>query len=80
MAKRTSIQAQRQDYREGGRYSKVNPCQACGKSAGVEYYSHPLTDTGGWDDIAICLCKRCAKETYDMEDVSEFLEYQEKYK
>ena len=69
---------QDRDFRSKGRYAKVNPCYACGKSAGVSYFSHPLTDCGEWHDIAICLCKRCADETQEMTDPKEFLAYQKK--
>jgi hypothetical protein len=81
---RTPKQRQRQDYRENGRYAKVNPCQACGKSAGVEYFSHPLTDCASpsgdeWDDCAICLCKKCADATQDMTEPNEFFEYAKRF-
>ena len=78
MTKRTRLQRLRQEHREGGRYTKVNPCYACGKSAGDDYLSHPMTDKNKWDDTAICLCKKCHKATYDMVKVEDFLEYQTK--
>ena len=77
---RSARQRQRQDleFREGGRYAKVNPCNGCGKSAGIDYCSHYLTDTENWNDAAICLCKKCEKATADMTDVEDFYKYQEK--
>lgn len=68
-------QRQRQDkeYRINGKYAKVNPCYCCGKSAGVNYNSHPLTDTGDWADIALCLCLKCYDRTKELTDVQDFL-------
>jgi hypothetical protein len=80
MRKMSAKQRERQsvEHRENGRYAKVNPCYGCGKSAGVDYYSHHLTDTGNWDDAAICLCLKCCNETADMTDVEEFYAYARK--
>lgn len=60
-----------------GRYKRAPRCQGCGKSAGHRYASHPLTDCVGddgqpWHDTALCLCRRCARVTQDMRNVSEF--------
>ena len=52
-------QRERQEHRENGKYAKVNPCYVCGKSAGVDYYSHPDTD-GLINDDLLCLCKKCS--------------------
>lgn len=81
MKPRSKAQVARQDreYRIKGRYAQVNPCLACGKSAGDEYFSHRLTDTGDWNDIAIVLCKRCADATDHMENPKEFMEYAAKF-
>jgi hypothetical protein len=55
----TPNQHRRQRHRsQTGRYEVVNPCNVCGKSAGVEYLSHPDTD-GEIADELICLCKVC---------------------
>lgn len=59
--KMTSNQRERQDHREHGKYSKVNPCYVCGKSAGVDYNAHPDTD-GEINDELICLCDKCYKK------------------
>lgn len=67
------------EYRSKGRYALVNPCYCCGKSAGVDYFSHPLTDSGDWSDIALCLCKRCADATQKMTEVREFEEYKKQF-
>lgn len=75
----TPKQRSRQDYREKGKYSVVNPCYACGKSAGVDYSSHPLTDTGGWGDIALCLCQKCWDATSELADPKDFLEYKKQF-
>ena len=76
----TPKQAERQNHRNGGQYAKVNPCDGCGRSAGVEYCSHPLTDCTGddgedWADTALVLCGRCANATVNMRNVSEFLAF-----
>ena len=76
---RTPAQKERQDHRSNGKYAKVNPCQCCGKSAGVNYYSHRLTDTGDWGDRALTLCKKCAVATDHITDVKEFLKFKELY-
>ena len=68
---------QESEFRENGRYAKVNPCYACGKSAGVEYFSHPLTDTNGWHDAALCLCKKYTDATQEMTKV--FYEYRKRF-
>ena len=62
--KRTAAQVKRQDFRDRGKYTKVNPCYLCGKSAGVDYFSDRRTDRvdsagNSWDDIALCLCADC---------------------
>ncbi len=49
---------QKPQYRENGKYAKVNPCYVCGKSAGVDYLSHPDTDVTIGDDL-LCLCEKC---------------------
>ena len=58
---RTKKQIERQRFREAGKYAKVNPCQLCGKSAGVDYCSDRRTDSvdscgNRWADIALALC------------------------
>ena len=55
----SAMQRERQDYREGGKYSKVNPCYVCGKSAGVDYCSHKDTDDL-IDDELLVLCEKCS--------------------
>ncbi len=77
---RSRKQLERQRHREQGRYAKVNPCNGCGKSAGVDYLSHPMTDRIGsdgknWGDTAICLCPRCLNATEHMTRVDEFVAY-----
>lgn len=75
MKERSSKQRQRQDpeFRQNGKYAKVNPCQLCGKSAGIDYCGHPMTDCGDWHDHAICLCRKCYDLTVDLTDVKDFL-------
>lgn len=73
---------QGKDYRDAGRYAKVNPCYLCGKSAGVEYCSHPLTDCEGTDgesfgDIALCLCEKCYYATQRMTTITDVQAYGE---
>lgn len=79
---RSDKQRWRQDgeFRNKGRYAKVNPCYGCGKSAGVSYSSHPLTDCispsgESWGDIAICLCRKCWDATEALTEPSEFLAF-----
>lgn len=59
---------------KAGRFGKLNPCYGCGKSAGDNYYSHPLTDMG-FEDLGLCLCKKCGETTSDMLDPLEFIEF-----
>lgn len=50
---------QASEHRTDGRYAKVNPCEACGKSAGVDYFSNPHTcNLDG--NVGLVLCKTCA--------------------
>lgn len=58
---RTSAQQARQkeQYREKGKYAKVNPCYVCGKSAGINYWSHHDTDRLINDELLV-LCGKCA--------------------
>ena len=77
---RSELQQERQKHRDHGRYAKVNPCYGCGKSAGVDYFSHPLTDCNGsdgkdWGDVALCLCGKCMTATQNMTSVDEFIAY-----
>lgn len=60
MPSMTEKQAERQkeQYRNNGKYAKVNPCYVCNKSAGVDYFSHPDTDKTINDQL-LCLCKKC---------------------
>lgn len=76
MKRMTDRQAARQadEYRTKGRYAKVNPCYGCGKSAGISYYSHPLTDVT-WGDCALVLCGKCCDATEHMQTEEEFMEY-----
>lgn len=63
--KRTEAQNARQakEHRDNGRYAKTNPCEVCDKSAGIDYYSHPLCNKWGY---GVVLCKKCAKATEGM--------------
>ncbi|NBP15688.1 hypothetical protein EBU95_15050 [bacterium] len=56
----------------------VNPCYACGKSAGVDYFSHVMTDTNDWGDAALVLCAKCCKATQNFTKVEEFFEYKKR--
>lgn len=70
---------QNREYRSKGKYALVNPCYACGKSAGVDYHSHRLTDTGEWHDLALVLCAKCSDATEHMNTPDEFLKYKAKF-
>jgi hypothetical protein len=59
-----------------GRFAKLNPCYGCGKSAGKDYYSHPLTDNG-WGDMALVLCEKCGSATQHMWHPLDFIAYAE---
>ncbi len=72
-------QLERQRHRDQGKYAAVNPCYACGKSAGVDYYSHPLTDCGDWGDLALVLCKKCGEATAEMTRPEEFEKYKSQF-
>jgi hypothetical protein len=62
----TNNQSRRQSHRgQDGKYAEVNPCQCCGKSAGLEYFSHHDTDVTIGDEL-ICLCKSCHEQLDDM--------------
>lgn len=58
-------QRRRQNHRDHGKYAKVNPCYACGKSAGVDYWSHPDTDKTINDEL-LCLCSKCNDRLCDI--------------
>jgi hypothetical protein len=78
-------QQQRQQHREHGKYAKVNPCYCCGKSAGIDYCSHPMTDCTdsdgkAWGDTGLCLCQKCFDATKDMVLVADFIAYVAKKK
>lgn len=65
----TPKQAMRQFHREkNGKYARVNPCNSCGQSAGVDYYSDRRTDTGRFNDIALVLCQRCCEHGESLPD------------
>lgn len=59
------FQAQRQQHRKGGQYSKMPPCDACGKRAAVEpgYTTSEggqLPDDSKWAGLYVC--KACIKK------------------
>lgn len=71
---------QRSEHRDRGRYSQVNPCYVCGRSAGLNYFSHPLTDCRdsedvGFGDLGLVLCPRCATATDKITTVRGFLQF-----
>lgn len=59
---RSPAQIRRQDkeFRNKGKYAKVNPCYVCSKSAGEAYCSDSRTDSPDWGDVALVLCEPCA--------------------
>lgn len=80
MARRMSdrqIERQQSEHRSRGRYAKVNPCGACGKSAGVDYWSDHRVDVLPGYHIALCLCVKCAKKGEAMDDVAALAWYEE---
>ena len=71
---KSSKQRERQckEYRDkNGRYSEVNHCEICKKSAGISYYSHHMVDDWGF---GLVLCHKCAKATGNM-NREEYLAY-----
>jgi len=57
-----------------------NTCKCCGGAAGIDFYTHPYTDSKGtdgvpWGDVASCLCATCSAATATMTRVSEFNDY-----
>ena len=71
----TPRQRQRQgkQYRDGGKYAKVNACYRCGKSAGIDYssFNADITDSLGndWNDKALCVCESCCIYLGTLSDV-----------
>jgi hypothetical protein len=64
---RTAAQRERQDHRKkGGQYAKVNPCECCGKSAGVNYYSDDRCN--GPTGLGLVLCSKCASKLAKLPD------------
>jgi hypothetical protein len=59
---------QRSKHRNAGRYAKVNPCDRCGRSAGVDYYSDPRHEQHG--GYGLCLCEPCADMLASLSDES----------
>lgn len=79
---RTPAQISRQQdrHREKGKYSKVNPCYVCGKSAGFNYFSHDMTDSvsplgASWGDEGLVLCAKCEIKTATLLEPDDFLAY-----
>lgn len=75
--------AARERRRLNGQYDFAPRCHGCGKRAGEDYCSHPLTDSVGtdgesWNDVALVLCGACAEATAEMKTVAEFTAYQKK--
>lgn len=70
----TPSQKRRQKHRAAsGRYELVNPCNLCGKSAGVNYFSDRRLDTidscgHDWGGLGLCLCAKCASKLDRMDD------------
>ncbi len=53
------VQYQREVTRSSGKYQKVNPCEICGKSSGVDYYSlSDCNETGK----GLVTCRKCAEK------------------
>lgn len=58
-------QAVRQNTRSSGRYSKLNPCECCGKSAGANYYSD---DRCNRLLVGLVLCGTCCEKLASLDD------------
>ena len=63
----TQAQVTRQETRSSasGMYTKLNPCEGCGKSAGADYYSDERCNTliNG-----LVLCSKCATKLAKLSD------------
>lgn len=71
-------QAERQRVRDrSGRYEEISECEACGKSAGLDYGSRivPEADTGPNGDAGLVVCarKRCPASTLSDAEWAELL-------
>jgi hypothetical protein len=72
--KMSQSQQNRQKHRAtSGRYDLVNPCNLCGKSAGVVYFSDRRLDTidscgHDWGGLGLCLCAKCCTKLDGMDD------------
>ena len=63
------------EYRDThGRFTKVNPCYCCGKSAGFKPTEHPMAWSEAWGHRSLLLCAKCLEATKDMVR-SDFLKY-----
>lgn len=64
-------QKERQSTRakKTGRYTKLNPCEGCGKSAGANYYSDDRCNSRTWAGRGLVLCSRCGAKLENMGDV-----------
>lgn len=74
-AQKVSQAYEQKERGSSGRFGKLNPCYGCGKSAGQDYFSHPLTGGVLWADLALVLCERCAEATERMFDPRDFVAY-----
>lgn len=63
--KPTPAQITRQKTRSAGKYASLNPCEACGKSAGADYYSDDRSASYG---KGLVLCARCAAKLAELSD------------
>ena len=62
----TRKQVERQHHRNSnGRYARMNACELCGKSAGVDYYSDERCNATG---IGLVLHRSCADRLASMND------------
>jgi predicted SprT family Zn-dependent metalloprotease len=64
----TAAQHERQITRSdaSGRYTKLNPCEGCGKSAGANYYSDERCNTNRGKGLV--LCSKCAASLAKLSD------------
>ena len=62
----TTAEHERQITRsDAGQYTKLNPCEGCGKSAGASHYSDERCNTLG---KGLVLCQRCATRLAKLSD------------
>jgi hypothetical protein len=56
------IERQAPEHRCNGKYAKTNPCELCGKSAGIDFCSLECLNATG---LGQYICEKCAKKIWN---------------